>query len=187
VRGYLHMTDHQQQPQNHQHKNEHEHIDYNRIKLGHGAPASLEASVILTLVGAGLILIGFPLMAFGGTIYIFAIIFLVAGVCAFTYGVLKGGVFVLAGYLRDFRQHWKPRYKKPALIGALVGLFFSLLFLPAAPVLMIVGAATAVHFARKAEGDQAFPSFHADQTYSSDQRYSSQHNGQQHQMSSDDY
>ena len=150
------MTDHGKYQQQHN-----EHIDYNRIKLGNAAPASLEGSVILTLIGAGLIIIGFPLLAFGGSIYIFAVILMIAGLCAFTYGVLKGGVVVLAGYMRDFKRHWKPRYKKPALIGALIGLFFSLLFLPSAPILMIVGAATAVHFARKAEGDQAFPSFPA--------------------------
>lgn len=140
-----------------------EQIDYNQIKLGNNAPASLEISVILTLLGAALIVLGFPLLAFGGSIYIFALLLMMGGVGAFAYGVLKGGVFVLAGYMRDFREHWKPRYKKSAFIGALIGLFFSLLYLPAAPVLMIVGAATAVHFARKAEGDQAFPSFSPDE------------------------
>lgn len=142
----------------HDHKHN-EHIDYNQIRLGNAAPASLEGSVILTLVGAGLIVLGFPLLAFGGAVYIFAAIIMLAGIAAFSLGVFKGGVLILAGYIRDFRKHWKPRYKKAAFIGALAGLFFSLLFLPAAPVLMIVGAATAVHFARKAEGDTAFPSF----------------------------
>ncbi len=136
-----------------------EHIDYNQIRLGNAGPPSLEGSVILTLVGAGLIVLGFPLLAFGGGIYIFAAIIMMVGIAAFAYGVFKGGVLIIAGYMRDFRKHWQPRYKKAAIIGALVGLFFSLLFLPAAPVLMIVGAATAVHFARRAEGDTAFPSF----------------------------
>ncbi len=150
------MTRHNKTQHN---KFQNEHIDYNQIKLGQGAPAPLEVSVILTLLGAGLIIIGFPLLAFGGSIFIFAVILLLGGLGAFAYGVLRGGVFVLAGYLRDFRQHWQPRYKKPAFVGAVIGLFFSLLFLPSAPILMIVGAATAVHFARNAEGDQAFPSF----------------------------
>ncbi len=144
------------------HRDDHkhnDHIDYNQIKLGNAAPASLEGSVILTLVGAGLIVLGFPLLAFGGGVYIFAAIVMLAGLSAFAYGVFKGGVLILAEYIRDFRKHWNPRYKKAAFIGAFIGLFFSLLFLPAAPVLMIVGAATAVHFMRKAEGDSAFPSF----------------------------
>lgn len=151
-----------QQHNDHQH---HEHIDYNQIKLGNAAPPSLEGSVLLTLLGTGLIVLGFPLLAFSGGVYIFALILVVLGITAFAYGVFKGGMLVIAGYIRDFRKHWKPRYKKAALIGAFIGLFFSLLFLPAAPVLMVVGAATAVHFVRKAEGDTAFPSFPAENSY----------------------
>lgn len=137
-------------------------IDYKDIRLGGGAPASLELSVIMTLAGAGLVIIGFPLLAFGGGVYIFGLLLTLFGLLAFLYGAFKGGFIIIAGYINDFKKHWRPQYKKPAIIGALIGLFFSLLYLPAAPVLMIVGAATAVHLARKAEGDTAFPAFPAE-------------------------
>ncbi len=91
-------------------------------------------------------------------IFVGLILFIV-GAIAFIYGAIKGGFFIIAGYLRDFRKHWRPQYRNVAIFGALIGLFFSLLYLPAAPILMIVGAATAVHFARRAEGDTALPSF----------------------------
>lgn len=139
-----------------------EQIDYSDIRLGGGAPASLELSVILTLSGAGLTVLGFPLMAFGGTIFVFGLLLTILGILAFAYGAFKGGFIIIAGYINDFKKHWRSEYKKAALIGAFIGLFFSLLFLPAAPILMIVGAATAVHFARKSEGDTAFPTFPPD-------------------------
>lgn len=134
-------------------------IDYKDIKLGDGAAARVESSVLLTLAGASLLIIGFPLLAFGGAVHLFGLIVFMVGLLAFLYGAFQGGFFILAGYLRDFKKHWRPQYRNVAVLGALVGLFFSLLFLPAAPILMAFCAATAVHFARKAEGDTALPSF----------------------------
>lgn len=139
-----------------------DHIDYHSIKLGRGAPEVLESSVLLTLAGAGLILMGFPFSAFGGAAQIFGLVLLVGGGVVFLYGALTGGFFIISGYVGDFREHWRPRYKKALLIGALAGLFFSLPYLPAAPILMIVCAVVAVHFVRKASGDTAFPSFPAE-------------------------
>ena len=139
-----------------------DHIDYHGIKLGKGAPEPVESGALMTLAGAGLILVGLPFSAFGGNVQIFGLILLISGVVSFLYGAVTGGVFIIGGYLRDFRKHWRPRYKKALLIGALAGLFFSLPYLPAAPILMVVCAAVAVHFVRKASGDTAFPSFPAE-------------------------
>ncbi len=139
-----------------------EHTSRHGFNLGRGAPPVLESSVLLTLAGAGMALIGLPFAAFGGNVQIFGLILLLSGVASFLYGAVTGGAFIISGYVRDFRKHWRPRYKKALLTGALAGLFFSLPYLPAAPILMIVCAAVAVHFVRKASGDTAFPAFPAE-------------------------
>lgn len=136
-----------------------DHIDYGALRLGNAEPVSLERSVLLTLAGAALAVVGFPLLAFDGGVYIFSLVMLFAGMAAFFCGFLGGCYLIIAGYVHDFRAHWQPRYKKAAFWGALVGLFFSLLYYPAAPVLIVAGAAVAVHLVRKAGGDTAFPSF----------------------------
>lgn len=116
----------------------------------------LQYSVMFTLFGAVFMVLGFPFLAFGGGLYIFGVIIFLIGLAAFTYGVFEGGLVVIGGYFKDFRKHWRPHYKKPALIGALIGLFISLIYWPVAPIFMLIGAAIGVHWARKADGDTAF-------------------------------
>lgn len=136
---------------------QHEQIDYKSVRLGTGAPASLELSVLLTLGGVGLAVVGLPLLVFGGTIHFFGMILGIAGIVLFGYGLITGGYTIIKAYVQDFRTHWRRQYIKGALIGAAVGLFMSLLFIPAAPILMLTGAALGVHFTRKLAGDTAFP------------------------------
>lgn len=130
-------------------------------KWGGAGPAPLENSVLLTLLGVGFMTIGLPLTAFGGTVMIFGAILSVTGIAALGFGLIRGGWFLLVGYIRDFKAHWRRAYIKPAIAGAAAGLFFSLLFPPSAPILMLVGAAAVVHFARKIRGDTALPRFPA--------------------------
>lgn len=116
----------------------------------------LQYSVMFTLFGAMFMVLGFPFMAFGGGLYYFGMILFLIGLGAFTYGVFEGGLVVIGGYFKDFKRHWRPHYKKAALIGALIGLFISLIYWPVFPIFMLIGAAIGVHVARKADGDTAF-------------------------------
>lgn len=141
--------------------NDNDQLDVQDLKWGGAGPVPLESSVLLTLLGIGLMTVGLPLMAFGGTVMVFGGILAVAGAAALGFGLIRGGWFLLVGYLHDFKTHWHPAYIKPAIAGAIVGLFFSLLFPPAAPILMLVGAAIVVHFTRKIKGDTALPQFPA--------------------------
>lgn len=136
-------------------------LDAQDLKWGGAGPAALENSVLLTLLGVGLVTVGLPLMAFSGTVMIFGTVLVLGGIAALGYGLLRGGWFLIIGYIRDFKAHWQWNYIKPALAGALVGLFFSLLFPPSAIILMPVGAAIFVHFTRKIKGDSALPRFPA--------------------------
>lgn len=134
-------------------------LDKQDLKWGGAGPAPLENSVLLTLAGIGFLCVGLPLMAFGGTVMIFGGILSVLGGLALAYGLIRGGLFLVIGYLKDFVTHWQSAYTGPAILGAVLGLFLSLLYLPAAPILMVVCAALAVHFVRKVKGDTAFPSY----------------------------
>lgn len=134
-------------------------IDKQDLKWGGAGPRALEQSVLLTLGGIGLLCVGLPLLAFGGTIMIFGAILSGLGGLALGFGFVRGGLFLLAGYIKDFMGHWQKDYILPALGGGLFGLFLSLLYLPAAPVLVIFCTALAVHLARKIKGDTAFPSY----------------------------